>query len=120
MDGITVDKLADLLFRHSYRYNSEKELQHAIALVFYQNNLDWKAEFPLTPRDRIDFMVEDVGVEVKTKDSFETVLRQLHRYAQFPQVKGLVLVTTRQSHRDLPLELNGKSLRVVWLINSFL
>ncbi len=117
---MTASELADILFHARYRYNSEKELQLAISQILYQSNLPWKTEVPLTKKDRIDFMVGDIGIEVKVGGSFQQVLRQLHRYACLPEVQGLVLVTTRQSHRDLPTKLNGKPLFVVWLINSFL
>ena len=67
-------------------------------------------------RNRIDFMAETVGLELKTKGSPAAVLRQLDRYAAAQQVDALILVTTRRSlARGLPTELRGKPLSVVHL-----
>lgn len=117
---MTAIDLANILYKAVYRYANEKELQRAISQILDQSGISWKAEVPLTPKDRIDFMVGDIGIEVKTDGSQQNVLRQLYRYACLPEIKALILVTTRQNHRHMPPQLDGKSCLVVFLINSFL
>lgn len=60
-------------------------------------------------RNRIDFVVGRVGLELKVDGAPAAVLRQLDRYAKAEQLDAVVLVTTRRSHlRGLPAELRGK------------
>lgn len=113
-------EIAKTLFSRKFHYKDEKELQHGIGLVLTELGVDWKAEVVLTPKDRIDFMVGEIGIEVKVDFPEAAVTRQLWRYAQHDKIKALILVTTRSKHRDLPAEINGKPLFVVWLLNSFL
>lgn len=56
----------------------------------------------------IDFLCRDVGLELKTKGSLSSLLRQLDRYAESPQVRELIVLTTRRSLCRLPPELRGK------------
>ena len=65
-----------------------------------------------------------IGIEVKTNDSkggasLSQVTRQLWRYAKLDSIKAIILVTSRSKHRDLPAEILGKPVFVVYL-SSFL
>lgn len=115
MDAVNI---AGLLSRVAFRYVDEISLQDAIELVFQKHGIPSVREFSLSPRDRIDFFCEGVGVEVKIASSLMVVQRQLWRYAADPRIKSLVLVTTRSSHRALPDELQGKPLVVAHLLAS--
>jgi hypothetical protein len=110
---MTLDELHDLLSGHRYTYSSELLLQAGIASVLVGARVPFIREAELPPK-RIDFLVGDIGVEVKIKGSNSDVLRQLHGYATFPQVKSLLLVTTLPRH-ELPATLLGKPCRVLRL-----
>jgi hypothetical protein len=112
-------RLIDLLSRYRFHHQDEKELQLAISQIFRQNDIGYRSEVILTPKDRIDFLVEKVGVEVKVEGALAAVTRQLFRYAERPEIDELVLLTTRQAHRNMPDQILGKPLYVIW-VNVFL
>lgn len=86
--------------------------------VLERAGFEFRAEVKLdgNARDRIDFMVGSVGLELKTKGSPAGVLRQLDRYAGAGELDAVILVTTcRRLARGLPSELRGKPLAVIEL-----
>ncbi len=111
----TIDRLIDAIASHRFACTTEAQLQEALARVFALEGLGADREAQLTESDRIDFLVEDVGVEVKIDGSASEIGRQLSRYAQSERVHELVLVTTRRRHQhDLDgTTFNGKAVRVV-------
>jgi hypothetical protein len=117
-------KLQDIytiLSQHRFSFTTESELQAGIAEVLRGASIHFDREFCLLPKDRIDFMVGDVGIEVKTAGSLAGVTRQLFRYSESPLVGSLLLVTNRIAlHSHLPVEMNHKPLRVLRLVNSAL
>lgn len=117
----------------------ESELSGVVRLLFEKAGLPFKAEAPLRrpvaqytaavkvagtgvrlvkrrapvihPVDRVDFLIDRVGIELKVDGSWAAVLRQLDRYAASPDLDALVLVTTRRSiAREMPPLLRGKPL----------
>jgi hypothetical protein len=123
---MTVDELASSLVSFRFRYKDEKELQAGIAQCLTAWELPFIPEYKLNAKDRVDFLVvpNGIGIECKTNDSrggasLSSVTRQLWRYAKNDDIKAIILVTTRSKHRDLPSEILGKPLYVVYL-NSFL
>jgi hypothetical protein len=101
-----------------FRFTDEAELQRGIAEAL----TEWKPEreVVLGPKDRIDFLLWGVGIEIKVKGGISKLTRQLHRYAQHERINALVLVTSREQYRlQLPPELNGKRLHVVSLMGGF-
>ena len=119
-------ELAKALVGFRFRFNNEKELQAGVFQALTALQVPFEPEKQLNPQDRIDFFVtaDGVGIEIKTNDSkggagLAAVTRQLWRYAKCEEIKALVLVTTRSKHRDLPAEILGKPVLVVYL-NSFL
>jgi hypothetical protein len=125
---MTADDVCRVLYNAKYHYHSEKELQHGVAQVLTDHGLIFKPEYLLGPRDRIDFFLLDdsgLGIECKSDDSsggtsLAAVTRQLMRYSNSPEIKGLVLLTTMSKHKNLPEKLNGKPLYIVHLLLSFL
>lgn len=76
--------------------------------------MDFNHEYRLGKNSRIDFLVGDIGVEVKKgKPNRSSVLRQLEKYADSDEVQGLVLVIERSM--DIPKEINGKPCEVIAL-----
>jgi len=102
------------------RSRSEKVLQAAIHELLTEAGLDLDVirEASLTERDRVDFLVRSVALEVKVDGSPNAVLRQLHRYAQSDRVGAILLVSTRARLTQLPCSLNGKPVRALHLIGG--
>jgi hypothetical protein len=118
---MSAEEIARALHRVKFFYTDEKSLQRGIGQVLGKLGVQWQPEVVLTPQDRIDFLVEDgIGIEVKIDSSLAQVTRQLYRYAHQPQIKQLILVTTRSRHREQPETMNDKPLLVVYLMPSFL
>lgn len=112
------DQIADLLSIQRFNFGSELELQDGIESVLRSAGLEYEREVKIGPGSRIDFLVGDVGIEVKIGGSLQAATRQLHRYAQCDRIGSLILVSSRLFHSYFPEMLNDKSLRVVNLINS--
>lgn len=106
-------------------YQDEKELQQIIADTLTENQILFVREFLLGKNDRggsdiIDFFMfaTGTGIEVKVDGSMHEHLRQLHRYAQHPAVKTLILVCPKPW--ALPATLNNKPLFRVALFGSLI
>ena len=111
------DRLASLhatLSGYQFQFSSELELQEGVSQVLTSHEIEHDPEHLLDGLDRIDFLVGDLGLEIKVDGSLSLVTRQVHRYLQSDQVKGLLLLTSRQKHRNLPSTINGKPVRVLW------
>jgi hypothetical protein len=90
------------LTANRYHHVDEHGLQAGLADALDAAGLGFEREVRLTPADRIDFLVDRVGIEVKVQGSPTVVMRQLLRYAHSDRLDALVLVTTRRRHRGLP------------------
>ena len=113
-------RIAKLLAEYRFDTTTEDDLQCGIAAVLQQAKINYSCEVALTKADRIDFLVDGCGVEVKTAGTPNAVLRQLYRYAASEQVKSLLLVTTRPQHNSLPDMIDGKPLQVLILFQSLI
>lgn len=104
---------------HRFNVSSEEELQRGIAAALAAHGIENEREVVLTPRDRIDFMVGAVGVEVKIGGGISALTRQLLRYAQVERVSELVVVSTRmQLSAQVPRLLNGKPVSAVTIMGG--
>lgn len=116
-----LDRIFDLLQSQRFTFAHEEELQQGIALALTAAKIAFERETPLLPRDRPDFLIKDLVVEVKVAGSLASVTRQLYRYSESKRVGSLLLVTNRIAlHSRLPNEMNHKPLKVLRLINSAL
>ena len=69
-------------------------------------------EARLAPRCRIDFLVGDVGIEIKKNRPVRAALiRQLSRYAQCEQIGELLVIAPRGV--NLPKRIEGKAVRML-------
>lgn len=105
--------LSALLGDYRLPMGSELRLQNEIELILQQNGVQYLREHRFDPVDRIDFLVGDVGIECKIGGSRANVLSQLTRYAEQDAVSGLILVSTRHTHRFSARELCGKPFHIV-------
>ena len=93
---------------------SEEELHAQIARAFADAGLDARHEARVGERCRIDFLVGDVGVEIKKSRPAPAALRkQLARYAACKAVGELVVVAPRAV--DMPRTIGGKRVSMLGL-----
>ena len=104
-----------VLSAHRFNHVTEDDLQRGIAQILGKLDLDFTREVHLSPKDRIDFMVGEIGIEVKDDGSLTALTRQIHRYLQFDSVESLLVVTTRSQHLRIPSQLSGKEVRVYYV-----
>lgn len=115
---MNASEVSALLTSHRYVCVTEAELQEAVAQVLRGAGVAFEREVALSPAGRIDFLVDDVGLELKIDGGTVAVVRQLQRYAASPRVSSIVLATTRVRHAiGLATlgELNGKTVHVARL-----
>lgn len=124
-------ELAALLLRYKITYGTEAKMQSQVGKILSAGGYEWGRELILTDKDRIDLGVlcpgftgcnflqrVDLGViaiECKIAGTTYDLLSQCSGYIQHPDVAAVLVVTSRQSHREMPDELHGKPVAVVWV-----
>lgn len=116
---MTCDEIAELLRAHRFNFGHEIDLQEGISIALHDAGILFEREVNIG-KGIIDFMVGDVGIEVKVGGSLAAVTRQLFRYAESDRIGSLVLVSSRTFHNSMPYQMNGKQLRCVGMIASAL
>ncbi len=109
------EAIANVLRGASLRFGSEKILQAGIEDALTKAGFPVRREVILAPKDRIDFLVGGVGIEVKIGGTLNDAIRQLHRYAASDKVSELLLVTSRLLLARVPSELDGKPVYAVYV-----
>jgi hypothetical protein len=112
----TLEQVLAVIRGHRFRYTSEDELQEGIAAALEHHGLKPLREVRLSDRDRIDILVDPVGIEIKVAGSQTHPWDQLKRYAEHEAIKALVLVTNRWY--TLPDEVGGKPLETISLAGA--
>lgn len=115
---VRAEALCEVLRGYRFSYNNEARLQQAIESVLREHGYAFVREKRLSRKDRPDFDVEGIAIEVKVDESLTVVLRQLFRYAQQAAVQVIVLVTTRASHTRVPEAICGKPVRIVHIVGA--
>jgi len=93
---------------------SENDLHQQIAQALTARGLSFRHEHALMPRCRIDFLVGDIGVEVKrSRPNKTTLLKQTERYLACNALSAIILVMEQAF--DLPASVLGKPCLVVSL-----
>lgn len=98
--------------RCAFSYAQETDLHLGIEAVLKDVGYSPLSEVRITG-GRIDFIVDQVGIEVKVKGTRDALHRQLLRYAESPRIAELLVVTTVRAHRGLPESVGGKPLSVL-------
>lgn len=106
MASQVMGKIKSALMAHTYRYESERDLQEGVARVLREiDGVIVRQEVNLTSKDRVDFLCGTrgktpvrVGVEVKVAGPVAQVRRQLERYARSRGVDALLLVSPLRRH----------------------
>lgn len=98
--------LHKLLSKHRFTLSHEKALQAEIGALLTANKIEHSREVKLSDRDCIDFLIGNVGMEVKLKGAAMAIYKQCERYCGYPEVGELILVTNRSM--GFPKEINKK------------
>ena len=92
----------------------EYDIHAAVADALTAAGLAYVHEYRLGPRNRIDFLVGRVGIEVKKgRPATSDLTRQLRRYLAADALDGLIVVTQRVT--AVPREICGKPVMLVSL-----
>lgn len=112
---LTAIVLRESLSRFRFRFTTEDELQVGLEVAMWQLGLSWEREKKLRV-GRIDFLVDPgIGLEVKVDGSRAALVRQIHAYLGEPDVRELLIVTSKSHHADIPGLVRGKPVRVLCL-----
>lgn len=106
----------------SCRFNiqDEKSLQDGIAEVLEKHGIAFKREERLDARNRPDFLIGSLAIEVKTKGSIADFLRQAHRYLENDAVSALMVIGTPKWMPLVPAQMLNKPIFTVRLLSSLL
>lgn len=117
---LSIEQIATILRGMRCTARDELALHEALAKRLRAEGVSFDREVHLSPRDRIDFLAGDIGIEVKVDGGNSEITRQLHRYAQSVRIGRLLLITTRMRHLACAGSLNGKPVEVLHLIGGSL
>ncbi len=109
-----VERVTALLRSYWARPQNELDLQLGIAALFDEHGVAYLREVALTDRDRIDFLVGDLGIEIKVQGTARAVFAQLERYLAHERVGEVMLLTTRAQLRVMPTHHAGKRIHVFY------
>ncbi len=111
--------LIKLLTSHPWPLSDEKQLQVAIMSALAAGGFEnLRREWRLGATDIVDFMVGDIGIEVKIKGARRAIFRQVERYCAYDDVQGVILATNVPM--ALPPEINGKPTAIAHLGRGWL
>ena len=91
---IKLNAIANHLGRYAYRYSSEVRLHESLAKVLETHGISFERERVLDAKNRADFWVDGIVIEVKVAGSMSEALGQVDRYISLPDVKGVILAAT--------------------------
>jgi hypothetical protein len=108
--------ICQLIHAAKFHFANEYDLQAGIAQLLTEQGVQFQREVSVAKTERLDFLTaEGIAIEVKVDGALSSVTRQLFRYAAKPEIRELILVTTRTKHRTLPQNIQGKPLYIVHL-----
>lgn len=90
---------------HRWSLENEIRLHDEMAVKFREAGLSFEREVRLSRTDHIDFLISDVGVEVKIKGSKRSIYKQIERYARCGRLARVVLVSNVAL--GLPADIDG-------------
>lgn len=112
------EKTISLLSRARLDLSSEAALKMQMRALFSKHGLLYIPEYVLDAKNRPDFFLDGVGIEVKIRGAKMAIYRQCERYCAFDAIKELILVTGTAV--GMPEKINNKpvyyvSLGIGWL-----
>src|SRR5271166_5168093 len=115
---VDVQTILKLFSSHQFSLNTEEDLKIQMKKVLDDNKIEFVKEYVLDKKNRPDFFIEGIAVEVKIKGAAKAIYRQCERYCGFEEVKSLILVTNRSM--GFPETINEKPCYVVSLGKGWL
>jgi hypothetical protein len=112
-------EIVRVLQSYRFMFADEAGLQEGVALSLKATGHVFSREVSLTKRDRIDFLVGDIGVECKIDHSRAALLRQLFRYARTGKVAAIVVVVGKMRLSAMPDEIEGVPIVVANIVRAF-
>lgn len=120
---LILNSIANHLADYAYRYSSETALHESLGKVLQGQGFEVVREHRLDARNRFDFWVNGIVIEVKVDGSLSDALRQVDRYINLPDVTGVILAGTPRWAAE-PLvqkpEWQGKPFKMIRLTRQFL
>lgn len=93
---MSLQKLSRLLGGYSYRYGSEIQLHESLGQVLTAGGYKFEHERILDAKNRADFWLDGIVIEVKIDGSLAEALRQVDRYIGLDHVTGVILASTER------------------------
>lgn len=116
----TIDLVSRVLRSVGFSFSSEDDLQRGIDQVLTDRGIPHQREVVLSPKDRIDFMLDGgVGIEVKIGGSAADLTRQVYRYCREEKIRAVIVVSSRLRLGKLPDEMAGKPVRFLPIARAF-
>lgn len=115
-----LEHLCRVLNAYRYNFQDETSLQEGLALALTHQGIEFKREVRLDAKNRPDFMIGTVAVEVKIKGTLSEFLRQADRYLALDPVSSLIVVGTPKWLPMVPPALRDKPIFRVRLLSSLL
>jgi hypothetical protein len=112
-----LESLRSIVALARVRHTTELELQDGLAEILTGNGIGFVRERALGD-DRVDFFIEGIALEVKTRGGLSDVTRQLHGYAEHEDVTAVLLATTLARHNQMPDHMNGKPVAVAHMLGG--
>lgn len=107
-----------ILSAYAYRFGSEVQLHERLAQVLGDAGVSYVREKVLDARNRADFWLDGIVIEVKIDGSLPEALAQVGRYINLPDVHGVLLASTKhwaaQPLRDRP-KWHGKPFAMAYI-----
>lgn len=112
-------EILDTLKKYQWETRDEKLLQEELYNIFLKN-LGFIREYRIDSKNIIDFFHPESGIalECKTQGTSMNIYRQLKRYAMFPGVTKILLVSSKPM--ALPDVIEGKPAAVYLLGRNWL
>lgn len=104
-------KIVAILSKARIPHSTEEEMQAALAAALEQQGIVFEKEKSLGSRCRVDFFVDGIVIECKTRGNAIQIHRQLERYAALDTVNGVILYTSK--FMKAKSEINGKPIAVI-------
>lgn len=111
--------ILSLISKARLTLNNEKKLQAELKQLLSESFPGQvEDEKRLDQKNIIDFFIQGIGIEVKVKGTRKEIYKQCVRYAQFPEIKSIILITGVTT--GFPEEINGKSCYILNLSRAWL
>lgn len=117
-EGSVIESLIQLLSKKRLQLHNEKVLQGEIEELLKENRIEYSREHHLAKESIIDFLIADVGVEVKIAGNPRDIYRQVQRYLDFEEINAIIVVTSKSIR--FPGAVKGKPVYIFNLNRAWL